>query len=63
VVVARRRFVAPPTRWLSAIRLGILTFFAVLAASCAVDACLIGLQRHAIRERIVRDYPGSSHVK
>ena len=59
LVVARRRFAEPPTRWPSAIRLGILTFFAVLAASCAVDACLIGFQRNAIRERIVRDYPGS----
>ena len=57
VVVARRRFAEPPTRWPSAIRLGILVFFAVLAASCAVDACLIGFQRNAIRERIVRDYP------
>ena len=39
LVVARRRFAEPPTRWPSAIRLGILTFFAVLAAFCAVDAC------------------------
>ena len=59
LVVARRRFAEPPTRWPSAIRLGILGFFAVLAASCAVDACLIGFQRNAIRERIVRDYPDS----
>ena len=59
LVVARRRFAEPPTRWPSAIRLGILTFFAVLAAICAVDACLIGFQRNAIRERIVRDYPAS----
>ncbi len=57
LVVARRRFAEPPTRWPSAIRLGILGFFAVLAASCGVDACLIGFQRNAIRERIVRDYP------
>ncbi len=59
LVVARRRFAEPPTRWPSAIRLGILTFFAVLAASCAVDACIIGFQRNAIRERIRREYPGS----
>ncbi len=59
LVVARRRFAEPPSRWPSAIRLGILTFFAVLAASCAVDACLIGFQRNAIRERIRRDYPAS----
>ncbi len=63
LVVARRRFVEPPTRWPSAIRLGIVTFFAVLALSCAVDACLIGVQRNAIRERIARDYPGSFHDK
>ena len=59
LVVARRRFAEPPTRWPSAIRLGILVFFAVLAVSCGVDACLIGFQRNAIRERIVRDYPDS----
>jgi len=57
LVVARRRFAEPPTRWPSAIWLGIPGFFAVLAASCGVDACLIGFQRNAIRERIVRDYP------
>jgi hypothetical protein len=59
LVVARRRFAVPPARWPSATRLGILTFFAVLAAFCAVDACLIGFQRNAIRERIRRDYPNS----
>jgi RNA polymerase sigma factor (sigma-70 family) len=57
LVVARRRFAEPPSRWPSAIRLGILTFFAVLAALCALDACVMGFQRNAIRERIVRDYP------
>jgi RNA polymerase sigma factor (sigma-70 family) len=57
LVVARRRFAEPPLRWPSLIRLGILGFFAVLAATCGVDACLIGFQRNAIRERIVRDYP------
>ncbi len=59
LVVARRRFADPPTRWPSALRLGILVFFAVLAVSCALDACFIGFQRSAIRERIRRDYPGS----
>ncbi len=59
LVVARRRFAEPPLRWPSAIRLGILTFFAVLAVSCAVDAGLIGFQQSAIRERILRDYPAS----
>ncbi len=59
LVVARRRYAVPPTRWPSAIRLGIICFFAVLAASCAVDACVIGFQRSAIRERIRRDYPAS----
>jgi RNA polymerase sigma factor (sigma-70 family) len=54
VVFARRRFVEPPTRWPSAIRLGILTFFAALAASCAADAWLIRLERNAIHERIAR---------
>ena len=63
LIVARRRFVEAPTRWPSAIQLGIVTFFAVLAVSCALDACLIGVQRHAIRERIARDYPGSFHDK
>jgi RNA polymerase sigma factor (sigma-70 family) len=63
LVVARRRFAKPPTRWPSAIRLGILTFFAVLAALCALDACVIGFQRNAIRQRIVRDYPGSFRGK
>ena len=37
LVVARRRFAELPTRWPSAIRLGVLGFFAVLAASCGVD--------------------------
>ena len=46
LVVARRRFAEPPTRWPSAIRLGVLGFLAVLAASCGVDACLIGFQRN-----------------
>ncbi len=59
LVVARRRFAEPPTRWPSAIRLGILAFLAVLAAICAVDACLIGFQGNAIRRRIIRDYPDS----
>jgi hypothetical protein len=59
LVVARRRFAEPPTRWPSAIRLRMLGFFAVLAASCGVYACLIGFQRNAIRECIVRDYPDS----
>ncbi len=59
LVVARRRFADPPTRWPSAIRLAIICFFAVLAVSCAVDACLIGFQQSAIRERIRRDYPAS----
>jgi RNA polymerase sigma factor (sigma-70 family) len=64
VVAVRRRSVEPPTRWLAAIRLGTLTFFAVLATCCAVDYGLIGLQRNAIRERILRDYPDSlSHWK
>ena len=63
LVVARRRFAEPPSRWPSVIRLGILGFFAVLAASCGVDACLIGFQRNALRERIVRDYPGSFRGK
>ena len=63
LVVARRRFAEPPMRWPSAIRLGILVFLAVLAASCGVDACLIGFQRNALRERIVRDYPGSFRGK
>jgi hypothetical protein len=63
LVVARRRFAEPPTGWPSAIRLGILTFFVVLAASCAVDACLIAVQRHAFRERYVRDYPGAFRGK
>ena len=63
LVVARRRFAEPPTRWPSAIRLGIVVFFAVLAGSCAVDACLIGFQRKAIRERIIRDYPESYSSK
>ncbi len=57
VVAARRRLVEPPKRWLSAIRLGVIVFFVVLAAFCAVDACLMGLERNAIRERIVGDYP------
>jgi RNA polymerase sigma factor (sigma-70 family) len=52
LVVVRRRFVEPPPRWPSAIRLGVLTFFAVLAASCALDAWLIGLQRSAIHQRL-----------
>ena len=34
-------------------------FFRGPAASCGVDACLIGIQRIAIRERILRDYPDS----
>jgi hypothetical protein len=59
LVVARRRFAEPPTRWPSGLRLGILGFVAVLAVSCGVDACLVGFQRNAIRERIVRDYPDS----
>jgi hypothetical protein len=63
LVVARRRFAEPRARWLSAIRLGIICFFAVLAASCAVDACVIGFQRNAIRERILRDYPDSFKAK
>jgi hypothetical protein len=63
LVVARRRFAEPPSRWPSAIRLGILTFFAVLAVLCAIDACLIGFQRNAIRERIGRGYPGSFRGK
>jgi hypothetical protein len=58
VVVARRRFVEPRARWPSAIRLGAVVFFAVLAACCGVNACLIGIKINAIRERIVRDYPG-----
>jgi hypothetical protein len=63
LVVARRRFAEPPTRWPSAIRLGILTFFVVLAASCAADACLLTFQRHAFRERYVGDYPGAFRGK
>jgi RNA polymerase sigma factor (sigma-70 family) len=59
LVVARRRVVEPPARWPSAIRLGILAFFVVLAALCTVDACLIGFERNALRERIVRGYRGS----
>ena len=59
LIVNRRRFAEPPLRWPSAIRLGVLIFFAVLAVSCGVEACLIGLQRKAIRERIRRDYPAS----
>jgi RNA polymerase sigma factor (sigma-70 family) len=55
-VVARRRRVEPPARWARAIRLGILTFFVVLAASCAVDACLIGFERNAIRSRFAGDF-------
>jgi hypothetical protein len=54
LVVTRRRLVEPPARWPSAIRLGILTIPAVLAALCAVDACLIGFERNAIRDRIAR---------
>jgi hypothetical protein len=54
LVVAQRRFAEPPTRWLSAIRLGILTFFAVLAGLCVLDACLMAFQRNAIRERTAR---------
>jgi RNA polymerase sigma factor (sigma-70 family) len=63
LVVARRRFAESPTRWPSAIRLGILTFFLVLAALCGVDACLIACQRNALRVRIVRDYPGAFRGK
>jgi RNA polymerase sigma factor (sigma-70 family) len=59
LVVVRRRFSEKFTRWPSAIRLGVLGFLAVLALACAVDACLVGYQRRAIRERIVRDYPDS----
>lgn len=59
VIVARRRFVEPPTRWISAIRLGTLTLFAALAVCCALDFFLIGLQRNALRERIAREYPDS----
>ena len=59
LVVGRRRFSEKSTRWPSAIRLGVLGFLAVLALACAVDACLVGYQRRAIRERIVRDYPDS----
>lgn len=55
VVVARRRWVESPMRWPSAIRLGILTFFAVLVALCVVDACLIGFQQAALRKRIAGD--------
>jgi hypothetical protein len=54
LVVVRRRFLELPPRWPSSIRLAILTFFAVLAALCAVDAWLIGLQRNAISERLAR---------
>jgi RNA polymerase sigma factor (sigma-70 family) len=54
LVVARRRFGESPPRWPSAIRLGILTFFAVLAPLCAFDAWLIGRQQNSIRERIAR---------
>ncbi len=63
LVVARRRFAEPPTRWTSAIRLGMICLFAVLAASCAVDACIIGFQRDSIRERILREYPESYSSK
>jgi RNA polymerase sigma factor (sigma-70 family) len=59
LVVARRRFVGAPMRWSSTVRLGVLGFLAVLAASCAVDAGLIARQRDALRERIVREYPDS----
>jgi RNA polymerase sigma factor (sigma-70 family) len=58
VVVARRRFAQPPTRWPSDIRMGVLSFFVALAVICAVDACLVGLRRNVLRERILRDYPG-----
>jgi RNA polymerase sigma factor (sigma-70 family) len=54
LVVARRRFAQQPTRWPSAIRLGFLTFFAVLAALCAVEVWLIGNQRNAIHERLAQ---------
>jgi hypothetical protein len=56
VVVARRRFVEPPPRWPSAIRLGLVTFFAMLAVSCALDAWLIGKQQNAIHERLTRGF-------
>ena len=61
LVVVRRRFAEPPTRWPSAIRMGILAFFAVLSAFCAVDAGLIGFRRRrdprAHRPRLPRLVP------
>jgi RNA polymerase sigma factor (sigma-70 family) len=59
LVVARRRLGGTPMRWLSAVRLAILGFLAVLAVACVVDACRIAYERNAIRDRIVREYPDS----
>jgi RNA polymerase sigma factor (sigma-70 family) len=59
LVVARRRLAGTPMRWLSAVRLAIMGFLAVLAVACVVDACRIAYERNAIRDLIVREYPDS----
>ena len=56
LAIAHRRF-ASAANWASTIRQAILGFLAVLGVSCAVDAFLISLQRDALEERAVRDYP------
>jgi thiol-disulfide isomerase/thioredoxin len=59
LAVARRRSTGTILRWTSTVWLGILGFFAVMALASGVDACFIAFRRHAIQERIVRDYPDS----
>ncbi len=59
LVAARRRFAVTSLRNISDVRLSVLGTIAVLALYCGIDACRIYLERSALLERIVREYPDS----
>jgi RNA polymerase sigma factor (sigma-70 family) len=59
LVAARNRYLGIPVRWTSNLWLVLFGFIAALSLECGVGACLIARQKHALRERIIREYPDS----
>ncbi|MGC8640573.1 MAG: sigma-70 family RNA polymerase sigma factor [Isosphaeraceae bacterium] len=58
-VIARNRRMKESEPRMSTVRLEVLGFLAVLMVLLSADACVLAYQAHAVRDRILREYPDS----
>jgi RNA polymerase sigma factor (sigma-70 family) len=59
LAVARRRGSGGDKSWPSSVRIAALGFVAAMTVIFSLDACLLAWRAHAVRERVVREFPDS----